>query len=256
MCKLTFGLLPIVVGIAAAQSTAQAQASPEAGASFDVASIKFHPGPINFSADPSIRGRSVTGTASTLFDLITNAYGVRYDQISGGPKWASSDAYDIAAKAEGEGTLTKDEARRMMQTLLADRFQLRIHREAREVQAYALVVGKNGHKLKESSADAPGDNVVRTGRAGMHMEATRGTMENLARQLAGTADRPVVNRTGLTGYYAFTFDWIPANRTPEPDSDVPSMFTAIQEQLGLKLEPTRAPYQMLIIDHAEKPSEN
>ncbi|HEV3201893.1 MAG TPA: TIGR03435 family protein, partial [Bryobacteraceae bacterium] len=133
---------------------------------------------------------------------------------------------------------------------------LRIHRETREVPAYALVVGKNGHKLQESSADAPGKNGVRSGRTGLHMEASRGTMELLASQLSHSAGRPVVDKTGLTGYYAFTFDWMPANATPESDPDTPSMFTAIQEQLGLKLEPTKAPREILVIDHAEKPSEN
>ena len=251
MRKLTLGLL-LTIGIAAAQP----QPSPEAQATFEVASIKFHPGPITFSSDPSPRGRRVTGTASTLLDLITTAYGVKYDQISGGPNWADSDHYDIAAKAEGEGTLTKVEAQRMLQTLLADRFQLRIHRETREVAAYALVVGKSGHKLKESTADEPGKNFVRTDGIGLHMVATKGTMEYLASQLSGSAGRPVVDRTGFTGFYAFTLDWIPATRTLEPDSDAPSMFTAIQEQLGLKLEPTKVPYPMLIIDHAEKPTEN
>ena len=90
MCKLTFGLLPIVIGIAAAQSTVPPKASAETGASFEVASIKFHPGPITVSADPSVHGRTVTGTASTLVDMITTAYGVRYDQISGAPNWGSS----------------------------------------------------------------------------------------------------------------------------------------------------------------------
>jgi uncharacterized protein (TIGR03435 family) len=255
MCKLTFGLLPIVVGIATAQPTTKPQASPEAGASFEVASIKYHPGPIRYSADPSVHGRRVIGTASTLLDLITSSYDVRYDQISGGPKWANSDAYDIEAKAEGEGTLTREEARRMMQSLLADRFHVKIHREAREVPVYALVLSKNGHKMKESSADAPG-NSVRVNKSGVHMEASRGNMEYLASQLSHTAGRPVVDKTGLTGYYAFTFDWIPADRAPESDSDTPSMFTAIQEQLGLKLEPTKAPREILVIDHAEKPSEN
>jgi uncharacterized protein (TIGR03435 family) len=256
MCKLLFGLLPIMAGIAAAQSTTQPQASPEPGASFEVATIKFHPGPITFSADPIVRGRTVTGTASTLLDMVTTAYGVRYDQVSGGANWVISDHYDLTAKSEGEGTLTKEQAHQMLQTLLANRFQLRVHRETREVASYALVVAKNGHKLKESTADAPGKSFVRGNGVSLHMEATRGTMEGLASQLSHTAGRPVVDRTGLTGYYAFTFDWTPANGAPESDSDTPSMFTAIQEQLGLKLEPTKAPREILVIDHAEKPSEN
>jgi uncharacterized protein (TIGR03435 family) len=256
MCKLRFGLLLAFAGVASAQSSAQPPALPQARASFDVASIKLHPGTITMSADPAVRGRRVTGTASTLLDLITTAYGVKYDQVSGGPGWGDSDHYDIDAKAEGDGILTKDQAQKMLQTLLAERFQLKIHRETKEVPVYALVVGKNGPKLKETSADAPGKNFVRGGSTGMHMEATRGTMEQLARQLSATAGRPVVDKTGLTGYYAYTLDWIPASRALEPDSDIPSMVTAIQEQLGLKLERAKGPIEMLIVDHAEKPSEN
>src|SRR5438552_2218793 len=116
MCRLFFGLMLVGAGIGVAQPTVQPQAGAEAKASFEVASIKPRPGPITFSADPIIRGSRVTGTACTLLDLVTNAYGVRYDRVSGGPAWANSDHYDIAAKAEGEATLTNDQARQMLQT--------------------------------------------------------------------------------------------------------------------------------------------
>jgi len=90
----------------------------------------------------------------------------------------------------------------------------------------------------------------------MHMEASKGTMDQLSRQLSLTAGRPVLDRTGLTGHYTYTLDWLPANGAAPPESDIPSIFTAVQEQLGLKLEATKAPIVMLIIDRAEKPSEN
>jgi uncharacterized protein (TIGR03435 family) len=243
--KGIFGLLLAVAGWAAAQETA----------SFEVASIKFHPGLITMSGG-GVKGATLSDTALTLLNLIEDAYGVRRDQISGGPSWISSDHYDVIAKAEGEGTLTHDRAMQMLQTLLSDRFQLKLHRETRETPVYDLVLGKNGPKLKESSADAKGKNFVSVTGAGMHMEATNGTMEQLARQLSVTAGRPVIDKTGLTGFYAYTLDWASANRPPEPDSDTPSMFTAVQEQLGLKLESAKAPVEMLIVDHAEKPSEN
>lgn len=102
MCKLRFWLLLAVAGVAIAQSPAQPQ--PEARAAFDVASVKLHPGTITSSSDPTVRGRTVTGTASTLLDIITTAYGVKYEQISGGPNWVNSDHYDISAKAEGVGS--------------------------------------------------------------------------------------------------------------------------------------------------------
>jgi uncharacterized protein (TIGR03435 family) len=245
--KPILGLLVAVAGLAAAQGVA----------SFEVASIKLHPEPIAFSSDSQVHGSRVTATAITLIDLITNAYGVRYDQISGGPSWVKSERYDVAAKAEGEGTITKDQLRQMLQTLLADRFQLKVHREARETPVYELVVGKNGPKLKEVAADATGGYVSRGSNTGqMRMEASKGTMEQLARQLSVTAGRPVIDKTGLTGYYKYTPDWLSANQPPDPDPDVPSIFTAVQEQLGLKLESTKAPVEMLIVDHSEKPSEN
>jgi uncharacterized protein (TIGR03435 family) len=226
-----------------------------AQASFEVASIKPHPGTVTMSGG-TFRGPRLSLAAITLLNLITDAYDLRSDQVSGGPSWASSDRYDLDAKAADESTPTKDQQRQMLQALLADRFQLRVHRETRDLPVYALVVAKNGPKLKVSSADAKGNNFVTGTAAGMHMEASRGTMENLARQLSITAGRPVVDKTGLTGYFAFTLDWTSANGDSAPDSDIPSTFTAVQEQLGLRLESQRAPVEMLFIDHAARPSEN
>lgn len=246
--KLLLGMLA-VAGIAAAQST-------ETKIAFDVASIKLHPEPITVSIDPMVRGRTVSGTASTLLDLVTNAYGVKYEQVSGGPGWIKSLHYDVTAKAEGDGPLTNEQARRMMQALLAERFQLKLHRETRDAPMYALVVGKNGAKFKPSAPDAAANGFVRGANGVLHMEAIKGTMEKLATQLSASAGRPVIDKTGLTGLYTFTLDWSPANRTLEVDSQTPSVFTAVQEQLGLKLESTTGPLEMLIIDRAEKPSEN
>jgi uncharacterized protein (TIGR03435 family) len=224
--------------------------------SFDVATIKLHKGIITFSADPRVQGRTVNGTAITLRDLVTYAYQVRYDQLSGGPPWAGDDHYDVLAKSEGEGVLEPAQARLMMQALLAERFHLQVHRETKEMAIYALVIAKGGPKIRPSAPDATGGSMVRASEKGLRMEASRGTMEQLARQLAGTSGRYVVDRTGLSGPYAFTLEWWPANRTPPPDSDVPSMFDAVQEQLGLKLEATKGPVEMLVIDRAEKPAEN
>jgi uncharacterized protein (TIGR03435 family) len=240
----------LVVSLAASAAAWPQQA-------FDVASIKLHKGVVTFSADPSVRGRAVRATASTLQDLLTYAYNVRYEQLSGGPGWITEDHYDLLAKSEGEGVLTTAQARQMMQTLLADRFQLQVHRETHEVPIYELVVTRSGPKLKPASPDATGGyRVGGTEKGALRMEASRTTMEQLARQLAGTSARFVVDRTGLTGLYAFTLEWWPANRTPPPDSDVPSMFDALQEQLGLKLETAKGPVEKLVIDRAQKPSEN
>ena len=221
-----------------------------AQATFEVASIKPHVGTVT-AWGGSFHGPRLTETAITLRELIEDAYDLRNDQIAGGPSWIGSDRYDIDAKAEGDAALTRVQQQQILQALLADRFQLQVHRETKEMPVYALVAGKNGSKLKENSADAKGPNFVRGTTAGMHMEASNGTMENLARQLSFTAGRPVVDKTGLTGFYAFTLDW-----TSATDSDLPSVFTAVQEQLGLRLESQRAPVEMLLIDQAERPSPN
>jgi uncharacterized protein (TIGR03435 family) len=246
--KRAFGKA-FVVAVAVAQSPAQRL-------SFEVASIKQHPGEITFSSDPSIRGRKVSATASTLLDLITYAYGMRYDQVTGGQDWASSDHYDLDAKADGEGILTASQSRLMVQALLADRFQLKVRRETQEAPVYALVIGKNGPKLKAVAPDATGGGSVRGTAKGLHMETTKGTMEQLALQLSNTAGRPVVDKTGLAGYYVYTLDWYPANLIAPADLDTPSMFDALQEQLGLKLESTRGPVEKLVIDHAGRLSQN
>ena len=224
---------------------------------FDVSSIKPHREPVTLSSDPAIRGRRVMGTACTLLDLITYAHNVRYDQITGGPPWAGTDHYDLAAVAEPtESALTIDQARQMVQALLAERFQLRVRREKYEGPIYALVVGKSGPKFKEALPDQAGRNLVRGDNKGLHMEAPTSTMADLVRQLSHTAGRPVVDRTSLSARYTFTLDWYPADRIAPPELDTPTMFEAVQRQLGLKLEPTTGPRERLVIEHAEKPSAN
>ena len=222
--------------------------------SFEVASIKPHPEPITYSADARINGTLVTATASTLLDLITDAYGVRYDQISGGPGWMKTDHFDVAARAAGEKAITMDQMRQMLQSLLADRFQLKFHREMKEVPMWDLVVAKNGPKLKAFDPEGRLGGIV--GNLGsMHMAVAKGTMEQLAQRLAGNgAGRPVQDKTGLVAYYSYTLDW--TNGTPAFDSDARTLFDALQEQLGLKLESTKGFAEAIIIDHAERPTEN
>ena len=138
--------------------------------SFEVASIKPHPGEVTISADPAVRGSRVIGTASTLLDMITNAYGVRYDQVSGAPNWAGSDHYDVDAKAPGDTPPTAGQARLMMQALLAERFQLKLHRETRQVPVYALVVDKDGPKLKAGAVGVATGGSMRATTIGLRME--------------------------------------------------------------------------------------
>jgi len=230
-------------------------AAAAAQPSFEVASIKPHPGVIAFSSDPSPHGNRVTAVASTLIDMITAAYNLRYEQITGAPGWARSDHFDLEAKA-GETAITRDQMRPMLQTLLADRFHLRVHRETKEVLVYALVVAKTGAKLQPSAeTDAPQSRITVGPDAIIHRTVTQGTMAELAGRLSSNgAGRPVIDQSGLTGRYGYKLDWM--NGTPGPESDTGPLLDALPRQLGLKLEPSRGAIPILVIDHAEKPSPN
>ena len=223
-------------------------------ASFEVASIKPHPGIVTFSSDPSVRGNRVTATASTLLDIITVAYNVRYDQVSGAPGWASSEHYDVDARA-GDQAISTARMRPMLQALLADRFQLRVHRESRAIPMLALVVGKHGPKFRESSPTDDPKSSISAGGAGMRLDFARQTMAALASRLSNNgAGRPVMDMTGLTGQYTFTLEW--AQEIPGHESELPSLPNALQDQLGLKLELTRGPGEFIVIDNVQKPSVN
>jgi uncharacterized protein (TIGR03435 family) len=225
--------------------------------------------------------------------LIRLAYGVEDNQISGAPKWVNSDKYEVEAKMDGATAaeldkLSDDQSEparlRMLQALLEDRFKLMLHRETKELPVYSLVVAKNGPKLQEAKPGEP-DGDGRTGPdgrpavGGHFMRMGRGQlnghslgMKEIVRLLSQQLGRTVVDRTGLTGNYDFSLQWTPdegqpsafkepvggqgPGSTPPPDSSEPSIFTAIQEQLGLKLESQKGPVEILVIDHAEKPSAN
>jgi uncharacterized protein (TIGR03435 family) len=215
-------------------------------------------------------GGGLQTTGSTLRDLIVTAYGVRPDQIQGVPPWAAVDRYDVTAKmTEGEGdpaTLTDAERQKWTEgirlrtrALLASRFNLAVHMETREFAIYELHVDKNGPKadaLKESNATSG------TSFLGNQIIGKGGDMRDVALTLGSVLQKTVVDKTGLTGRYDFTLRWateqlslVPG--TPTGDADrFPSIFTALREQLGLRLDSTKGPLEVLVIDRAEKPSGN
>lgn len=254
------GVLTAVVCLA----HARAQPAPALRPEFEVASVRLHEGIITAVGGLDISGSRVTVPASTVADLVANAYGIKDYQLAGAAEWMRSDRYDIVAAAGG-GTPTPDQARQMLQSLLANRFQLKIHRETRELPVYALVVGNTGPRLKENAA---GSGIVKFNRKGRDVELTfTGTpVDSLAAQLPRMpgVDRPVLNETGLSGKYDFQLTLtdfqlsMNAEKSgiPAADSEGASVFTALQDQLGLKLESRKAAVEILIIDHADKPSEN
>jgi uncharacterized protein (TIGR03435 family) len=227
---------------------------------FEVASVKPHPDP------PHIIGVKTTGArliadAETVGGLVMWAYNLKNYQVTGtDPSPVGDTMFDVVAKAEGDDTPAKDEFRTMLQNLLADRFKLKVHREIREMPVYALVVGKNGPKLKPSAPDAaPGGRIQLVGR-NYEYTVPLATMDDIVDGVANSfLDRPVVDRTGLIGPFNLKLTYTPntrGNRTPDPDSPDLSIFTAVQDQLGLKLESQKAGIEILVIDHVEKPSEN
>ena len=238
-------------------SGAFGQPAPERPA-FEVASVKPNKsGDRGTTMGPSPGG--LTATNATLKFLITFAYDVRDHQISGGPSWLNSERYDIVAKGPIDHP-TVAQNRQMLQTLLADRFQLRLLRETKELPGYALVIGKNGPKLQEPEGAGNG---MRTGRGRITTQGI--SMEHFAENLGKLLGRTVVDKTGLQGNFAFTLEWTPdpsqsmgaLGPAPVPaDDSGPSIFTAVQEQLGLKLEQQKGPVEILVIHHVERPSEN
>jgi uncharacterized protein (TIGR03435 family) len=224
---------------------------------FEVASVKPSPADQgNGNSGAKSGSGRLTMTNVTLKRCIIGAYGVGPNQILGGPDWLDSDRYEIVAKADqpvGDGMLMT-----MLQTLLAERFKLAIHRETRPIQAYVLEVAKNGPKLEK----AP-DEASTTGNGHGLIDARAIAMTRFATVLARQMDAPVVDRTGLEGKFNLKLEWTPESDKPlKPGTDAAAMdsglsiFTAIQQQLGLRLRPQKVPIEIIVIDHAERPSEN
>lgn len=241
---------------------------------FEVASIKPHPIKEGFvrRAQSStlqcppfhcgISGNRFSEEMASLTDLIMDAYSVRRYQIGNLPEWGDSghDVYDIVATAEGVPTMAQ--ARAMLQTLLADRFQLKLHRQTKELPVFALVVAKNGPKLKPCADGSEPDEVSTFHRS----------WERIGELLSMNAGRPVIDKTGLDGIYCTSDGQDPAmvvmteignasrkagggeGRTASPDES--SLFSAVERKLGLKLEAQKAPVEILVIDHVERAAGN
>jgi len=232
-----------VLLIAAASIPANAQTP-----AFEVASIKPNPSITENSGENTARGR-FTATNDSLKQLLQLAFDVKDFQIVGGPGWLGTARYDIVATTGKPGDVGDAELRPLLQSLLVDRFVLRFHRETRESTVYALVVAKNGPKLTGHTGDGDSSSGTSSG----SMRASKVTMAMLASRLERQLGRTVTDHTGLTGEYDFKLTW-----TPDQNADAtgPSIFTALQEQLGLKLDSAKGPVEIIVIDSVEKPSEN
>ena len=289
---------PLFYGVMnASQLSAQTapQPSVEPLPSFEVASIKLdRSGNAFMLMQCPATSDECKFVGATTKHLIATAYDTRDFQISGGPSWINSEKWDIAAKVPpslvderkklGSGE-AEEQNRLMLQSLLADRFGLKVTRETKELPVYALVVAKNGPKIHPAKSGDTYPNGAKDamGHLGAGMMFTRPTdkgqfesigqgvpLTHLLKMLSNWVGRPIVDRTGLTGDYDFTLTWTPEEMPPvpgangprpspappPPDLSGPSIFTALQEQLGLKLESQKGPVEVLVIDHIERPSEN
>ena len=235
--------------------------------SFDVATVK----PVDTDGKSGryliMRGTDTfVGKSYTLKLLIAAAYELSPREISGGPVWIDSDHYDILARTPGAVQPTHEEQMRMLRKLLADRFKLSFHRQQKVFSIYQLELDKGGSKLKPSAAaaDAPPALISTVYPHHILMPARNATMADFVSVLQrAVLDRPVVDKTGLRGRYDFDLQWAPdetqfGGDVPVAPSDAssPPFFTAIREQLGLRLVATRGPAEALVVDHAERPSPN
>ena len=252
-----------LAGILTAIALPQSAPAPK----FDVASVKPQPFTGQGSAGIFVRGNTLDAEHVSLNSLVMFAYDLRDIQLSGGPSWArsglliDSELYQVIAKASADPPPPMEIFRQMLQALLADRFKLQIHHVQRDLPTYNLVVNKGGPKLKASADDAKFQFVVSSvGRLSVRIVATHTTMQELIdHQLSGHTDRPIFDKTGLTAPYDFTLEYAvenPSSGQEAGPNDGPALVTAVQEQLGLKLEPGTAPFDTIVIDHAERPSEN
>jgi uncharacterized protein (TIGR03435 family) len=256
--RIALALVSLAVGFPLALAAQPDAARP----AFEVVSVKpTPPERINrLKYEKCDNGGPFIAQGVPLLWIVEFAYRVNDTDLAAGfPAWIESfaDAYDIEGKPAGP--VDDLQCRQMVQALLEDRFQLKIHRETRERGVYFLVIAKNGPKLREVKQDAPQTGGgVRINRALMQApsekEAPKGwSAAKLAGYLAGLPDvgRPVLDKTGLTGIYAFSLEF-----SRKEGDDRPAIFTAVQDQLGLKLDAGKAPLEMLVIDHVQRASGN
>jgi uncharacterized protein (TIGR03435 family) len=239
----------------------------DANPSFEVATIK----PTKPDEQRTFliwRGGEMQVVNFSLSGLVKFAYDLQDKQIVGAPDWMNSDKFDIEAKPDTPGQPSGPQLKEMVQKLLADRFALKFHNDQREMAAYVLTVGKDGAKMKQNTDNPNGLPGLFFGPIGT-LHVMNATMQNFTSLMQSTVlDRPVVDKTGLTGRWDFTLKWTPDEsqftsvgwKVPASSADdanaAPPLFTAIQEQLDLKLEAQKTQVPVLVIDHVDHPSPN
>jgi uncharacterized protein (TIGR03435 family) len=245
------------------------QMAENANPSFEVATIKPSL-PNRPGKNAGFRGGLYRSRNTNLNDLIALAYGLHAKQIVGAPDWFGTDLYDIEGKPDAEGLPNDEQIKTMLQKLLAERFKLTFHHDKRELSVYVISVAGGGPRMTKSTSDP---NALPTFGFQGHgnLFVTNMTMTDFAIWMqAGVMDKPVVDQTGLADRYDFQLKWTPDESqfaqfrgtgmvVPPPTNDPrapPSLYTAMQEQLGLKMGTAKFPDDVIVVDHVEKPSEN
>jgi uncharacterized protein (TIGR03435 family) len=260
--RLLLVVLILEVGTGAFCQVAEGHATEsKSSQTFDVVAIHLHtPAPHERSHIVDSSGRFITVNVD-LKSIIQWAFDVPASRIVAGPAWINTQRFDIEAKSESaldtqpkyDSEAARLQKRQMVQALLADRFQLVFHHETRELPIFALEVLKTGQKFQAMQTS---NFQVNTGRNYLQIEGGENTMTVLAESLAEIMDRVVVDKTGILGKYKVNLKWTPDDAVSTGDEAPPSIFTALQEQLGLKLESQKGPVGVFVIDKIEMPSEN
>ncbi len=257
LCALLFA---IALRTAPAQQKEPKPMAPQAHPKFEVAAIKL--------TEPGHKGQGFHTSGIRLYienetmeDLLSLAYGINRKQIANAPDWFSTTRFDIQGAADVPGIPSVPQQAEMVRGLLEERFALKLHHDQREMTRILVTVARGGPKfsptksieyLPDETCNGDGGNVI-------ECRFTAVPMEGFAELLRYFLDRPIVDQTGLTGRYDFILKWARQDAPANPDTaavSVPGLFTAMQEQIGLKAESSKGPTEVLIIEHAEKPSDN
>jgi uncharacterized protein (TIGR03435 family) len=257
----------IVVGLclcaaSRAQNPAGGETKPkmmakDADPGWEVVTVK--PNAPNATSDHAgVHGPHVTLENETVEILILFGYNVQKNQIDGAPGWVKTERWTVDGLADVDGEPDVKQLQSLVRKLLAERFGLKLRREQREMPVFALTVAKGGPKVTPSKSD-PDRLPNQHGNRGVGWQMyqyTNTSMPELALELLSSVDRPIVDQTGLQGRYDFQLKWLTDDsHASDPDAP-PGLFTAIQEQLGLKLEPMKAPAEVLVVDKVERPGAN
>jgi uncharacterized protein (TIGR03435 family) len=227
---------------------------------FQVATIK--PSRLKESRSLQIQGNRFATVDTSVVDLLKYAYGLHEQEIVGGPEWLKTQKFDVVADPETQSRPSSDEFKKMVQNLLADRFHLKAHHEMRDLSVFEIKPAKSGPKLNKSSR--PSDQIPGVGYSPGELTVSNATLADFAAFLQRfVTDHPVLDGTGMAGRYDLTLRWTPDELQTEgsrhgDDSNIsfPGLFTAIQEQLGLKLQEEKRSAQVFVVDHVDMPSEN